>query len=149
MTLEFDDRAESGVEEAAVAAVIDAVLVAESVGEVEVGVVLVDAFEMQEINREHRGKDEPTDVLSFPIDDDDDEDLDGVTRMLGDVVICVPVLVQQAADNDVAVGDELVDLLVHGTLHLLGYDHETDSGEMLARQDEIVAPLAPIVWPAG
>ena len=72
MTLEFDDRAESGVDEAAVASVIDAVLTAENVGEVEVGVVLVDAFEMQEINREHRGKDEPTDVLSFPIDDDDD-----------------------------------------------------------------------------
>ncbi len=147
MSVEFDDRAECGVDEAAVAAVIDAVLAAEQVGEVEVGVVLVDAFEMQEINREHRGKDEPTDVLSFPIDEDDG--LDGVTRMLGDIVICVPVLVQQAADNDVAVGDELVDLLAHGTLHLLGYDHETDDGEMLARQDAIVDGLAPIAWPSA
>lgn len=149
MTLEFDDRAECGVGGAAVADIVDAVLAAEGVGEVEVGVVLVDAFEMQEINREHRGKDEPTDVLSFPIDDDDAEDLGGVTRMLGDVVICVPVLVQQAADNDVAIGDELVDLLVHGVLHLLGYDHETDDGEMLARQDQIVASLAPIAWPSA
>jgi probable rRNA maturation factor len=149
VTLEFDDRAECGVVAAEVESVIAAVLSAEQVGEVEVGVVLVDAFEMQEINREHRGKDEPTDVLSFPIDDDEDDDLGGVTRMLGDIVICVPVLVQQAADNEVAVGDELVDLLVHGTLHLLGYDHETDGGEMLVRQDAIVATLAPIGWPAA
>jgi probable rRNA maturation factor len=147
MNLEFDDRAECGVTEADVATVVNAVLTAEGVGEVEVGVVLVDTFEMQELNREHRGKDEPTDVLSFPIDDD--EGLVGVTRMLGDIVICVPVLVQQAADNDVAVGDELVDLLAHGALHLLGHDHETDGGEMLARQDRIVATLAPIAWPTA
>ena len=147
MNLEFDDRAECGVTEADVATVVNAVLTAEGVGEVEVGVVLVDAFEMQELNREHRGKDEPTDVLSFPIDED--EGLEGVTRLLGDIVICVPVLVQQAADNDVAVGDELVDLLAHGTLPLLGHDHETDGGEMLARQDRIVATLAPIAWPTA
>ena len=147
MNLEFDDRAECGVTEADVATVVNAVLTAEGVGEVEVGVVLVDAFEMQELNREHRGKDEPTDVLSFPIDED--EGLVGVTRLLGDIVICVPVLVQQAADNDVAVGDELVDLLAHGTLRLLGHDHETDGGEMLARQDRIVATLAPIAWPTA
>lgn len=146
MNLEFDDRAECGVAEADVATVVNAVLTAEGVGEVEVGVVLVDAFEMQELNREHRGKDEPTDVLSFPIDED--EGLAGVTRMLGDIVICMPVLVQQAADNDATAGDELVDLLAHGTLHLLGYDHETDGGEMLMRQDAIVATLAPIAWPA-
>ncbi len=148
MSIDIDDRAECGVDGAAVAAVIEAVLAAEQVGEVEVGVVLLDEHEMQEINREHRGKDEPTDVLAFPIDDDEDEDLDGVTRMLGDVVICVPVMARQAAENDVAIGDELVDLLAHGTLHLLGYDHETDDGRMLARQDEIVANLAPIAWPA-
>ena len=79
MNLEFDDRAECGVTEADVATVVNAVLTAEGVGEVEVGVVLVDAFEMQELNREHRGKDEPTDVLSFPIDED--EGLEGVTRL--------------------------------------------------------------------
>ena len=100
-----------------------------------------------ELNREHRGKDEPTDVLSFPIDEDDD--LDGVTRLLGDVVICVPVAERQAAEQGVEPGDELVDLLVHGVLHLLGYDHETDDGEMLARQDAIVADLDAIGWPSA
>ncbi|MGI9116535.1 MAG: rRNA maturation RNase YbeY [Gaiellales bacterium] len=146
MSVEVDDRAECGVDGNEVAAAVAAVLHAEGVGEVEVGVVLVDEHEMRDINREHRGKDEPTDVLSFPIDEEDD--LEGVTRMLGDVVICIPVLVAQARDSDVAAGDELVDLLVHGTLHLLGYDHETDDGEMLARQDAIVATLAPIGWSA-
>ncbi len=148
MSVELDDRVATGVVESEIAAVVLAVLEAEGVGEVEVGVVLVDEDEMQALNREHRALDTPTDVLSFPIDDDGDDDLDGVTRMLGDIVICVPVLRAQADENEVECGDELVDLLVHGTLHLLGYDHETDAGEMLARQDELVATLQPIAWPS-
>ena len=147
MSVDVDDRAECGADPAAVAATVEAVLAAERVGECEVGVVLLDEHEMRELNREHRGKDEPTDVLSFPIDEDDE--LDGVTRLLGDVVICVPVAERQAAEQGVEPGDELVDLLVHGVLHLLGYDHETDDGEMLARQDAIVAELAPIAWPGA
>jgi len=147
MSVELDDRVATGVMESEIAAVVSAVLRAEGVGEVEVGVVLVDEDEMQTLNREHRALDTPTDVLSFPIDDDGDDDLDGVTRMLGDIVICVPVLRAQADQNEVECGDELVDLLVHGTLHLLGYDHETDAGEMLDRQDELVAMLQPIAWP--
>ena len=145
MSVDVDDRAECGADPAAVAATVEAVLAAERVGECEVGVVLLDEHEMRELNREHRGKDEPTDVLSFPIDEDDE--LDGVTRLLGDVVICVPVAERQAAEQGVEPGDELVDLLVHGVLHLLGYDHETDDGEMLARQDAIVADLDAIGWP--
>mgnify|MGYP006278844463 FL=1 len=147
MSVDVDDRAECGADPAAVAATVEAVLAAERVGECEVGVVLLDEHEMRELNREHRGKDEPTDVLSFPIDEDDD--LDGVTRLLGDVVICVPVAERQAAEQGVEPGDELVDLLVHGVLHLLGYDHETDDGEMLARQDAIVADLDAIGWPSA
>ena len=147
MSVDVDDRAECGADPAAVAATVEAVLAAERVGECEVGVVLLDEHEMRELNREHRGKDEPTDVLSFPIDEDDD--LDGVTRLLGDVVICVPVAERQAAEQGVEPGDELVDLLVHGVLHLLGYDHETDDGEMLARQDAIVAELDAIGWPSA
>lgn len=147
MSVDVDDRAECGADPAAVAAAVEAVLAAERVGECEVGVVLLDEHEMRELNREHRGKDEPTDVLSFPIDEDDE--LDGVTRLLGDVVICVPVAERQAAEQGVEPGDELVDLLVHGVLHLLGYDHETDDGEMLARQDAIVADLDAIGWPSA
>ena len=145
--VEVDDRTGCGADAAAIAAAVEAVLTAEGAGECEVGVVLLDEHEMRAINREHRGKDEPTDVLAFPIDED--EGLAGVTRMLGDVVVCIPVLEAQASDGGVGPGAELLDLVVHGTLHLLGHDHETDQGEMLARQDELVAGLAPIPYPAG
>ncbi len=91
------------------------------------GVQLVDADRIRELNRDHRTKDSPTDVLAFPVD--------GATevvgpRELGDVVICP----EHASD--------LQEVAVHGTLHLCGYDHENDEGEMLAVQDEVMARLA-------
>ena len=75
-----------------------------------------------QLNAEHRGKEGPTDVLSFPVDED------GVPigpRELGDIVICP----EHTTD--------LVEAVVHGVLHLTGMDHETDQGEMLALQAEI------------
>jgi len=145
--VDVDDRVRSGADAAAMVAVVEAVLEAEGAARAEVGVVLVDAAAMQALNAEHRGRDVPTDVLSFPIDEASDAPLDGVPRLLGDVVICVPVLEQQARDNAVSRGAELTDLLTHGVLHLLGYDHETDQGEMLDRQDALIDRLAPIPWP--
>jgi probable rRNA maturation factor len=88
---------------------------------------LVDAARIQALNREHRGRDRPTDVLSFPIDED--EPVAG-PRELGDVVICP----EHAED--------LVEAVVHGVLHLCGYDHETDDGEMLALQDRVMESLS-------
>ena len=87
---------------------------------------LVDEQRIHELNRDHRGKDKPTDVLSFPIDGDDPV---AGPRELGDVVIC-PEHTQ-----------DLVEAVVHGVLHLCGYDHEADDGEMLALQDEIMERL--------
>ena len=81
---------------------------------------------IHELNREHRGKDKPTDVLSFPIDED--EPVAG-PRELGDVVICPERT------------EDLIEATVHGVLHLCGYDHETDSGEMLALQDQVMRAL--------
>ncbi len=146
MSVELDDRVGSGVPAGEAERVVMATLAAEGIADVEVGLVLLDAPSMQDLNRVHRALDEATDVLSFPIDDADDVPLPGVPRLLGDVAICVPVLLAQAAEQDVLPGDELTDLLVHGVLHLLGYDHETDQGEMLARQDAIVDGLVTIVW---
>ena len=146
MSVELDDRVGSGVPAGEAERVVMATLAAEGIADVEVGLVLLDASSMQDLNRVHRALDEATDVLSFPIDDADDVPLPGVPRLLGDVAICVPVLLAQAAEQDVLPGDELTDLLVHGVLHLLGYDHETDQGEMLARQDAIVDGLVTIVW---
>ncbi len=91
-------------------------------------VEIVDAARIAGLNREHRGKDEPTDVLSFPID--------GLgpaagPRELGDVAICPEYCVDMT----------LVEATVHGVLHLCGYDHETDDGEMLALQGEVLESL--------
>ena len=145
MSVEVDDRAGADAPVAALEGGVEAVLAAEGATGAEVGVVLVGAEAMRTLNRDHRGRDEPTDVLSFPIDEEG-VGLEGVPRLLGDVVLCVPVLLDQAAERGVEPGEELADLLVHGVLHLLGYDHETDDGAMLRRQDELVAGLAPPAW---
>ena len=93
-----------------------------------VAVEFVDPTRITELNREHRGKDGPTDVLSFPIDGEDGPpEPDGVEVELGDIVICPA----HTADQREAV--------VHGALHLTGMDHETDAGEMLALQAEILS----------
>jgi probable rRNA maturation factor len=96
-------------------------------------VELVSAERIAELNEEHRGKQGPTDVLSFPIDGaepwgDTPEGTgsEGVPRELGDIVICPEHTL------------DLREAIVHGALHLLGMDHETDDGEMLALQDRIV-----------
>jgi probable rRNA maturation factor len=91
-----------------------------------VAVELVSAHRIRELNREHRGIDEPTDVLAFPIDGGA---ATAGPRELGDVVIC--------ADHTA----DLEEAVVHGILHLAGYDHETDSGEMLALQARTLASL--------
>jgi probable rRNA maturation factor len=103
---------------------------AAGVGDGHLAIEFVDADRIAELNIEHRGKSGPTDVLSFPIDGadsaDDARQLGDGQRELGDVVICPrhTVDVQEA--------------VVHGVLHLVGLDHETDAGEMLALQAEIM-----------
>ena len=87
-----------------------------------VAVEFVDAERITELNARHRGKPEPTDVLSFPVDEEDDP---VGPRELGDVVICP----EHTTD--------LLEAVVHGVLHLTGMDHESDDGEMLALQAEI------------
>jgi probable rRNA maturation factor len=84
---------------------------------------LVDADRIAALNREHRGRDAPTDVLSFPVDED--RPVGAAPRELGDVVICP----EYTADVPAAV--------IHGVLHLTGMDHERDEGEMLALQHEL------------
>jgi probable rRNA maturation factor len=88
-------------------------------------VALVSEDRIRDLNREHRGIDAPTDVLAFPVDD---RDAVG-PRELGDVFVC------PERSHDV------VEVVVHGVLHLCGYDHETDAGEMLALQDSVMASL--------
>jgi probable rRNA maturation factor len=85
----------------------------------------VDAARIAQLNEEHRGKPGPTDVLSFPIDELQGQE--GVERELGDVIICPEHTV------------DVREAIVHGVLHLLGMDHETDEGQMLATQAEVLA----------
>jgi probable rRNA maturation factor len=105
---------------------VAATLSAAGVSDGHLAVELVDAGRIRELNREHRGKDAPTDVLAFPIDGSGP-----VTgpRELGDVAICP----EHCSD--------VTEAAVHGVLHLCGHDHETDDGEMLALQARVLAAL--------
>ena len=91
-----------------------------------VAIEFVDERHIAALNLEHRGKQGPTDVLSFPVDEDG---LPAGPRELGDVVICPEPT------------EDLLEAVVHGVLHLTGMDHETDGGEMLALQDELMTRL--------
>ncbi|NLJ74637.1 MAG: rRNA maturation RNase YbeY [Firmicutes bacterium] len=112
--------------------------------QVEVGVTFVDDVAIQSLNREYRGKDVPTDVLSFPQDDDDGFFVpEGVPRILGDIVISLPRAAEQAGDYGHSMEREVVYLAVHGLLHLLGYDHEDsqDQSIMRQREEEVMARI--------
>src|ERR1051326_5935890 len=93
-----------------------------------VTVAFVSDRAMRELNRRWRGKQGTTDVLSFPSALDEFEKLEGST--LGDVVISVEQAARQAAEHDLSFETEVAQLILHGLLHLCGYDHETDDGEM-------------------
>ena len=147
-----------------VALLVAGVLTDEGLTAGELGVRFVGARRMRGLNRDHLGHDEVTDVLSFPLEDDDDHRVrpdgaaaaspaassrnDGagpaaageaaVPRLLGDVVVCPTRAAAQARGAGIPLAREIATLLVHGTLHVLGYDHETDGGEMSARQDELL-----------
>jgi probable rRNA maturation factor len=106
---------------------VAAALGAAGVADGHLAVELVDADRIRALNREHRDKDAPTDVLAFPVDGS------GPTagpRELGDVVICPSYCT------------DVTEAAVHGVLHLCGYDHEIDDGEMLALQAEVLEGLA-------
>lgn len=124
---------------------VEGVLAAEGVErEVEVSVSFVDKDEMHALNREWRGIDAPTDVLSFECDSAFDADVpDGETIELGDVILAPEVVAAQAPGFGNTPQGELLLMLVHGTLHLLGYDHidEDEARVMEAREDELVRRL--------
>ncbi|WP_091263967.1 rRNA maturation RNase YbeY [Alkalibacterium thalassium] len=116
----------------------------------EVSITVVSNEKIREINREYRDKDKVTDVISFAIEDDEDDeddllkefDMEGITipRDLGDIFISYDKAVEQAEEYGHSVERELGFLMVHGFLHLNGYDHMTDEDEkrMFALQEEIL-----------
>jgi probable rRNA maturation factor len=108
-------------------------------GDTEISLRLVDADEMTTLNQTYRGKAGPTNVLSFPADLPADLDL----PFLGDIVICAPVVREEAAQQAKTLDAHWAHMAVHGTLHLLGYDHENDgeAAEMEALESRILNTL--------
>jgi probable rRNA maturation factor len=106
---------------------------------VEISVLLTSDDKMQDLNAEYRGKHQPTNVLSFPMADPNDlreANVAGPELLLGDIILACGVCEAEAADKGLSVEDHATHLLVHGTLHLLGYDHhdEDDAADMEARE---------------
>jgi probable rRNA maturation factor len=114
----------------------------------ELSLELIGDRRMRRLNREYRKKDRPTDVLAFPIREAVmPRGMYPVTQMLGDVVISLPTAVRQAKEAGRSIDDELVMLLVHGVLHLCGYDHERNPREaarMLRRERALFHQLSPV-----
>ena len=91
-------------------------------------IIFVDEETIQKLNREHRGIDKVTDVISFAFEDSDNIVYNNI-RVLGDIYICIPRMLEQAEEYGHSVKRELSFLTVHGLLHLLGYDHMTKEDE--------------------
>ena len=116
----------------------------EADGACELAIVLADDGFVRELNRDYRGMDKPTNVLSFACEDDPgDVVAPGAPRMLGDIIVAFETSRREAAEQGLSFSDHLSHLIVHGILHLVGYDHETDdqAAEMERREVEILSRL--------
>jgi len=120
-----------------------AILEALEQGESELSLLLVDDSAMSEMNRRHRGREEPTDVLSFSLVEGEGSEHRG--RLLGDVVVDVEVAALQAVELGHGLDDEVARLVIHGVLHLLGHDHEEpeEARVMEALEGRLWDALAP------
>lgn len=118
---------------------IAAALESQQLQEAEVSVYIVDEAEGQELNAQYRSKDYPTNVLSFPADLPEELDI----PLLGDLVVCAPVVEREAREQGKALEAHWAHMLVHGSLHLLGYDHidDTEADEMEALETHIITGL--------
>ncbi|MCK4836311.1 MAG: rRNA maturation RNase YbeY [Candidatus Aminicenantes bacterium] len=99
----------------------------------DISIKLGSEDESRDLNQKYLQKDYPTDVLSFPIQQQLPEGY-----YLGDIFICMPIAREQAKKEKISLKNELLILMIHGILHLAGYDHEGDNGEMFSLQDQII-----------
>ena len=111
--------------------------IATSLSNKEVELVIVDDATMKNLNLEHRGKEVTTDVLSFPLDAPfTEQSIFGLP--LGSIVIASSYVTQKAQELEHTIQDELSLLFIHGFLHLLGFDHEVDDGEMREKEEALI-----------
>lgn len=117
----------------------------EAIDEAECSISFVSNEEIRVINKDYRGKDQPTDVISFALEEMSEDEIEVIAagdmpRMLGDIIISVEKAKEQAEEYGHTFSRELGFLALHGFLHLLGYDHMTDQDEkaMFGRQDELL-----------
>jgi probable rRNA maturation factor len=146
----IDEGLEAPLEVAWLRSIAEQVLVSEKAGSrVELGLVIASQEKVWELNRSYRGRDEPTDVLAFSTTEEIGADSpsfitppDGVQH-LGEVIISYPQAVIQAAEHQHPVQREVALLVIHGVLHLLGYDHDEPEPErrMRARETEILSGI--------
>ena len=136
--------AEPGIDEREVSEALDSILSYLDEGG-EFSLHFVSDDEIRALNRDYRGKDEPTDILTFALSDGEAfPTFEGEERELGDIFISLESMRRNAAAFSVPEEEELKRLLIHGTLHLLGFDHATNdfaSEPMLIRQEEMMRSL--------
>ncbi|WP_159819706.1 rRNA maturation RNase YbeY [Colwellia sp. 20A7] len=118
---------------------VDAALTSVTEQEFELTIRLVNSQESQQLNKQYRQKDKPTNVLSFPFEVPEGIEL----NLLGDLVICSQVVEQESKEQKKVLFDHWAHMVIHGCLHLLGYDHinDTDANEMEALEIKILATL--------
>jgi probable rRNA maturation factor len=136
----IDERFVSDVAEEWLAAIARHVLEVERVGDCELGIVVTDDETVRRLNREYAGEDHSTDVLSFSLREGEEFASPEAVDCLGEVIIAYPTAARQAKEAGRSVDDETAHLLVHGTLHLLGYDHAEpeEEREMRARESALI-----------
>ncbi|MCL5284088.1 MAG: rRNA maturation RNase YbeY [Armatimonadetes bacterium] len=123
------------IKKSRLAQLVKATLLAENAGAAEITVLVTDDLTVRRLNREYRKQDRSTDVLSFA-QQPSDKPIDGAGGLLGDVVISLPTAIKNAAQYGIPLEEELALLVVHGCLHLLGYEDETVAGNHLMRERE-------------
>ncbi|MGL4818891.1 MAG: rRNA maturation RNase YbeY [Bacilli bacterium] len=150
MNIDFLDEKNYLTEEQAdfVTRILQFVAQKEGVQDAEMSITFVDNEEIHELNRTYRGIDRPTDVLSFAMEEYEEDELqivfdeedESAERVLGDLIVSIPKAQEQAEDYGHSFERELAFLCVHGLLHLLGYDHMTpeDEAKMFGRQEELL-----------
>jgi probable rRNA maturation factor len=142
-----NDVARSGVNGRALVATAKKLLTAAGEPASSLSLTLVDDAAIRTLNREHRGKDKPTDVLSFSLVENGSASAE---RLLGDVVISVDTARRQAAQYDASLQAELYRLLIHGILHVLGHDHErADERRTMVAAERRLADAIGLPWPYG